>query len=96
MVKKMKVVKKALQKNVLLDEDYYTFTDIRKMYDNNDIYCYDKDYNEVDINDYMRNHRDYDLLIYLNYGDEVKISLDEYGYYKPVLIKNGKKYFIKL
>ena len=35
-------------------------------------------------------------ICFLDDGDEIKIGLDEYGYYKHVLIKNGKKYYINL
>ena len=97
MVKKMKVVKKAKQKNVVLDRDYYLFYDIKKMLDNKEICYLDNCLNEgYDVYEYVKNFDNNDLIIFLDDCDEVKISLDEYGYYKPVLIKNGKKYFIKL
>ena len=97
MVKKMKVVKKAKQKNVVLDRDYYLFYDIKEMLDNKEICYLDNYLNEkYDVYEYVKNFDNNDLIIFLDDGDEIKINLDEYGYYKPVLIKNGKKYFIKL
>ena len=97
MVKKMKVVKKAKQKNVVLNRDYYLFYDIKEMLDNKEICYLDNCLNEKhDVYEYVKNFDNNDLIIFLDDCDELKISLDEYGYYKPVLIKNGKKYFIKL
>lgn len=90
----MKVVKKALQKNVVLDRDYYLFHEIKKMLDNKEV-CY-LDNQVYNFNEHVKNYNNNGLVIFLDYGDEIKIAIDEYGYYKPVLIKNGKKYFIKL
>ena len=93
----MKVVKKAKQKNVVLDRDYYLFYDIKEMLDNKEICYLDNYLNEgYDVYEYVKNFDNNDLIIFLDDCDELKISLDEYGYYKPVLIKKGKKYFIKL
>ena len=93
----MKVVKKAKQKNVVLDRDYYLFYDIKEMLDNKEICYLDNRLNEgYDVYEYAKNFDNNDLIIFLDDCDELKISLDEYGYYKPALIKNGKKYFIKL
>lgn len=97
MAKKMKVVKKAKQKNVVLNRDYYLFYDIKEMLDNKEICCLDNCFNErYDVYEYVKNFDNNDLIIFLDDCDELKISLDEYGYYKPVLIKNGKKYYINL
>ena len=93
----MKVVKKAKQKNVVLNQDYYTFFDIQDMIEKKEICFLDENLNEkYNLKDYILNHHNESLIIFLDDGDEIKINLDEYGYYKPVLIKNGKKYFIKL
>ena len=93
----MKVVKKAKQKNVVLDKDYYLFYDIKNMLANKEVCYLDNNLNEAfDIYELAKNFDNNDLVIFLDYGDEIKIDLDENGYYKPVLIKNGKKYFIKL
>ena len=93
----MKVVKKAKQKNVVLDRDYYLFHDIKILLDNKEVCYLDNCLNEgYNFNEYVKNYNNNDLVIFLDYGDEIKIDLDDYGYYKPVLIKNGKKYFINL
>ena len=93
----MKVVKKAKQKNVVLDRDYYLFHDIKILLDNKEVCYLDNQLNEVyNFNEYVKNYNHNDLVIFLDNGDEIKIALDEYGYYKPVLIKNGKKYYINL
>ena len=93
----MKVVKKAKQKNVVLNQDYYTFFDIQDMIEKKEICFLDENLNEkYNLKDYILNHHNESLIIFLDDGDEIKIALDEYGYYKPVLIKNGKKYYINL
>ena len=93
----MKVVKKAQQHNVTLNQDYYTFFDIQDMMLKKEICFLDENLNKkYNLKDYVLNYHNESLVIFLDYGDEIKIDLDEYGYYKPVLIKNGKKYFIKL
>ena len=93
----MKVVKKAKQKNVVLNQDYYTFFDIQDMIEKKEICFLDENLNEkYNLKDYILNHHNESLIIFLDDGDEIKINLDEYGYYKPVLIKNGKKYYINL
>lgn len=93
----MKVQKKAQQHNVVLNQDYYTFFDIKDMIEKKEICFLDENLNEKhDLKDYVLNHHNESLIIFLDDGDEIKVALDEYGYYKPVLIKNGKKYFINL
>ena len=93
----MKVVKKAKQKNVVLNQDYYTFFDMQEMLEKKEICFLDENLNEkYNLKDYILNHHNESLIIFLDDCDELKIALDEYGYYKPVLIKNGNKYYIKL
>ena len=93
----MKVVKKAKQHNVALNKNYYIFFDIKDMIEKKEICFLDENFNEkYNLKDYILNHHNESLIIFLDNGDEIKIALDEYGYYKPVLIKNGKKYYIKL
>lgn len=93
----MKVIKKALQKNVALNQDYYTFFDIQDMMLKKEICFLDENLNEkYNLKDYILNHHNESLIVFLEDGDEIKVALDEYGYYKPVLIKNGKKYYINL
>lgn len=93
----MKVQKKAQQHNVVLNQYYYTFFDIKDMIEKKEICFLDENLNEkYNLKDYILNHHNESLIIFLDDGDEIKIVLDEYGYYKPVLIKNGKKYYINL
>ena len=93
----MKVQKKAKQHNVALNQNYYTFFDIQDMMLKKEICFLDENLNEkYNLKDYVLNYHNENLVIFLDYGDEIKVGLDEYGYYKPVLIKNGKKYFINL
>ena len=93
----MKVLKKAKQHNVVLNQDYYTFFDIQDMISKKEICFLDENLDEkYNLKDYILNHHNESLIIFLDDVDEIKIALDEYGYYKPVLIKNGKKYYINL
>ena len=91
----MKVVNKAAQKNVILNEDYYTIHEILYMLTNKEICWFDDNGNQ---------HYDWQSIknnpvrftVFLEKGNELKVGLDEYGYYTNVLVKNGKEYFVIL
>lgn len=79
----MKTLKKAEQKNVVLKKDYYNEKQL------NDIrqkeYAFTLKYD----NDCIR--------ISLHYAKEIKVILDNYGYYTNVVIMNdGSQYYITL
>lgn len=93
----MKVLKSTEQKNVRLDEGYYTGSQIREMLENKEICFFVEGLQECyDVSKYW-NDEEQRLRIFLEKGDEIKVELNEYGFYINVLIKaNGNKYFIKL
>lgn len=92
----MKVLKSAEQKNVILNEGYYTGSQIREMLENKEICFFVESLQECyDFSKYWNNDEQR-LHIFLAKGDEIKVELDD-GLYTNVLIKaNGNKYFIKL
>lgn len=93
----MKVLKNALQKNVILNKDFYTDYKIRELLNNKEICFFDDNFNEnYDYTEYVRNFREPVLHLFLKQGDELKVE-ENLGYYTNVLIKNdGSKYFIIL
>lgn len=79
----MKTLKKAEQRNVILKKDYYN----------------EKQLNDILQKDYIFKLK-YDndnIRISLHYAKEIKVILDNYGYYKTVVIMNdGNMYYINL
>ena len=79
----MKTLKKAEQRNVILKKDYY---------------------NERQLNDILQKEYAFTLKydnsnirISLHYAKEIKVILDNYGYYKTVVVMNdGSHYYITL
>lgn len=92
----MKVLKSANQKNVRLNDWYYTRVQIREMLEDKEIFFIDEDLQICyDIFKYW-NNEEQPFHIFLAKGDEIKVIIDD-GLYTNVLIKtNGKKYFIEL
>lgn len=79
----MKTLKKAEQRNVVLKKDYYN----------------EKQLNDILQKDYIFKLK-YDndnIRISLHYAKEIKVVLDNYGYYKTVVVMNdGNLYYITL
>lgn len=79
----MKTLKKAEQRNVILKKDYYN----------------EKQLNDILQKDYIFKLK-YDndnIRISLHYAKEIKVVLDNYGYYKTVVVMNdGNLYYITL
>ena len=82
----MKPLKRAKQQDVGLNTDYYTAAEIDAMYRNLEIDYLDKSIDPVRICP----------VIFTEDITNLKIVLDEFGYYTTVAVKNGKEYFIKL
>lgn len=79
----MKTLKKAEQRNVILKKDYYNEKQL------NDIL--QKDYS------FKLKYDNGSIRISLHYAKEIKVILDDYGYYKTVVIMNdGNQYYITL
>lgn len=96
MVNDMKVLKKANQKNVIVNKYYYNELDIKYMLIHSDIFYYDENIdNCYDYNDY-----DFEYQIYRIFTDdikELKVVCDEEGFYTNVaILKNGKSIFVEL
>lgn len=83
----MKPLKKAKQQNVALNKEYYTEAEIANMLNNLEI-------------EYLSETFDPEQkrpVIYTEDIKDLKIVLDEYGYYTTVAVKeNGKRYYINL
>lgn len=91
----MKTLKKAEQRNVLLDQDYYTLSQINELLLKKEAW-YLNEKNEI-VSDLLEWGDAEQLRINLDQGDRLEVVLDEYGYYRNVLIKeNGNKYWINL
>ena len=92
----MKPLKKAEQHNAMINKDYYTANELRTMLNNKEIFFlgkkngswiqYESDYAESE-----------ELRIFISDMKEIKVVLNEYGFYTTVCINNdGKKYYITL
>lgn len=88
----MKTLKKAEQRNVILKKDYYTIYQLNDMLKKDYIFTLEKN---ININDIYTN--DIDIRISLHYAKEIKVVLDNYGYYKNVVVmEDGCQYYINL
>ena len=89
----MKTLKKASQRNVLINKYYYSETELKEMMDYDRVWYLDDDYN------CSRNYKGVDVMnLDLRIeceNAELKIICKD-GYYTNVLIKNGKEYFVEL
>ena len=91
----MKILKRAEQKNIILNKEYYNLEEINKMLDDK-IICYFVDdftpcYNRVySINDYT-------FRIFTEDAKEIKVVLDNYNCYTNIILhNNGNKYYVTL
>lgn len=100
----MKTLKKAEQKNVEINKEYYNEAEIRNMFLNDDVFFIKEkfeyeDYRDMICTSYTQwckyDRKDTDLRIECE-NAELKVILNEYGHYTNVLIKNNKQYFVKL
>ena len=93
----MKILKKATQKNVLLNNAYYTLTEVNEMLVSKEIGYFD---DELFVKHDALTRYEFDntqLRIFTDDIEELKVALDEYGSYTTIAIgKNGKKYFVEL
>ena len=85
----MKKKKKAAQQNLMLDTDYYTREEIKRLKDLG-IVC---DLKEM----YKGTFEEETLVIFTEELKEIKVILDDYGMYKTVAVNfDNEKFFIKL
>ena len=96
----MKILKKAEQKNIILNKEYYNIYQVNSLLDQHIIFyidsnhnvCYD---NVCYDNEYM--FGDVDFRLFTDDLKEIKVELDEYNYYTAVAVhNNGNKYYVSL
>lgn len=93
----MKIRKKAQQHNVVLNKDYYTQGELNMLLETREICYFDKDFNECYAPLKSWEVEETELRIFTENLEEIKVSLDEYGYYTNVAVgKNGLTYYINL
>lgn len=93
----MKISKKAEQRNFVLDNAYYTELDIKYLLIHGDVQRldYTENYESMFKNDFV--DMDTEYRIFADDVKEVKVILDEYGFYTNcVVLKNENMLYIKL
>ena len=93
----MKILKKAEQKNIVIEKDYYTVKEINEMLANREIFYFgDNCKTEYEpVNGWEMS--DISFRIFTDDLTEVKVVLDESNFYTVVAIgKNGKTYNVTL
>lgn len=90
----MEISKKAQQKNVLLNKDYYNLEEINKLLKARKI-CYFENLEECFWS--VENLYDYDFRIFTCDLKEIKVVLDDDGYYATIAIdNNNNSYYVVL
>ena len=92
----MKILKKAIQKNVVVDKERYTVAEIAQMLSANEIFYFVKGGNisYEPLNSWEI--EDADFRIFTDNLTEIKVVLDD-GYYTVVANgKNGKTYYVSI
>lgn len=93
----MKILKKASQKNVILNKNYYTQGQINEMLYNKEIFYFDEHFEPCYEQMLCYQIASNDLRIFTENLSEIKVELDDIYHYTNVAVgKNGKKYFVAL
>lgn len=96
--------KKSSQRNIKINADYYSTTELKKMYFNGDAFVLtrkgevitvDKNDNENDVY-FLITDRENDLRIFLENITEIKVIVDEYGMLATVAVVNGVQIFVEV
>lgn len=93
----MKILKKAEQKNVTLNKEYYTASNINDMLSSKEIFYFSKNLNPI--HDPISSWSINEMVFRLFTEDltDLKVILDEYNCYTTAAIgKNGKTYFVNI
>lgn len=96
----MKVLKNAEQKNVILDNDFYSWQQLRDMLLQEKIWYFDSDlrtsYDSSLI--YWNEYHEKEFRVYLDLVEEIKVVYNkEWGFYENVaILKDGTKLHVKL
>lgn len=98
----MKILKKAEQKNVLVNNYYYTVETLNQLLREKAIWYFDKNYEVCyDEVDYF-NYKDKQYRVFTEKLDRIVVELDEcnsyttVAYYKFNVILNGNKIYVEL
>lgn len=91
----MKPLKKAEQKNAVLNKDYYSRDELAKMLENEEIFFInEKEFRASYDSEYPWTE---ELRIFLEDMKDIKVILDDYGQYTTVCVTpEGKQYYICL
>ena len=93
----MKILKKAEQKNIILNKDYYNIYQVNSLLDQHIIFYIDSNQKVCYDNVYMFGDVDVDFRLFTDDLKEIKVELDEYNYYTVVAVhNNGNKYYVSL
>ena len=96
--------KKSSQRNIKINADYYSTTELKKMYFNGDIFVLtrkgevitvDKNDNENDVY-FLITDNENDVRIFLENITEIKVIVDEYGMLATVAVVNGVQIFVEV
>ena len=91
----MKILKRAEQKNIILNKDYYNIYQVNSLLDQHIIFYIDSNHDACYDNVYMFD--DIDFRLFTDNIKEIKVELDEYKYYTTVAVhNNGNKYYVTL
>lgn len=93
----MKILKRAEQHNVILNKDYYIPSEINEMLSARQVFYLTKDFKECYEELQSWELQEKELRIFTEDLKEIKVKLDDYGYYKNVAVDhNGKEYYVSL
>lgn len=96
----MKVLKNAEQKNVILDNDFYTWEELKHMLFAETIWYFDSDYRVSHDTSliYWNEYHDMEFRVFLDIVEELKVVYNkEQGFYETIaVLKNGTKLHVKL
>ena len=88
----MKILKKAQQKNIEVNTDFYSINEVNKLLDRKLIFYLDNEFNECYNNvtdiDFLENI--YTFRIFTSKLKELKVILED-GYYKTIAITNDNE-----
>ena len=96
----MKVLKNAEQKNVILDNDFYTWEELRHMLSTKTIWYFDSDFRPTYDSSliYWNEYHNTEFRVYFDNVEELKVVYNkEQGFYETIaVLKNGTKLHVKL
>ena len=93
----MKILKKAEQKNVEVNKDYYTLSQVNHLLLNNDVFYFNDNFEECSTPLDSVTIADAVLRIFTENIDRLEVVLDEFGDYTTMAyMKNGTKIYVEL